>query len=133
MSDSNVVFMYNKVFCDSCGNRFDSSMPFDSSAINNGSTLTITGGYSEFFDGLDDDIAMSLVMCHDCTLKIFNFFMASDKYAFVKHEYLGNAHYAGETHCCEYSFNAEENLALLEETAVVLGYKNENSFKGEEE
>lgn len=123
-----VVYMYPQLFCDSCGKVCSSSVPFEKSGILNGSTIEITGGYAEFFDAFpDEDLRLSLVACHDCTLQIFRFFMASEKYAAFKHEYQGHSHYAGDTHCCEYSYNADDHNALLEETqAFLMGENNES-------
>jgi hypothetical protein len=77
----------------------------DSPYLDNGSQITISGGYSEFFDhfSLDEPNSISINLCHDCTLKIFRMIpkLSSDKFS--------NNHsvaYFEENHplCCEYSW-----------------------------
>jgi len=94
------------VACDSCGKHCDAIWygNYEEYSIQNGMQVSITGGYAEFFDDIDNPL-WELNVCHDCSLAMFRFFVASNKYAFLKHNYQDSAHCSmSDKPCCEFSF-----------------------------
>lgn len=114
---SNVIYAEfgNFVTCDICGTVGQGSVPGISEHLASGSTLTLSGGYAEFWDDLfleEDELrndVFTLNICHTCTLPIFRAVMHSAKYGHMHEEYLGVAHVneAAEGKCCEYSYDME--------------------------
>ena len=104
-------FKLNQVVtCDSCAQNCDRIWhdDYESYSIVNGMQVAISSGYCEFFDDIDNPI-WELNLCHDCALRIFRFFVASNKYAFLKENHQDSAHCSmSETKCCEFGFQLEE-------------------------
>lgn len=91
----------------------------------NGSQITIHGGYGEFYDPMKEDQVISLTLCHDCTLSIFRMIpKLKDKRGHHSVSYL-NKNYPL---CCEYSWTIDK------ETGEVIdgtkdNYSTQETFK----
>ena len=75
--------------------------------LDNGSQITINGGYGEFFDTIDQPNGIMLTICHDCTLKLFRMI---PKLSADKINRLHSVSYFEANHplCCEYSWTIDE-------------------------
>lgn len=94
-----------------CDKLFERAQPFSNSVPIWGSTLSLSGGYAEFFDYGDENSVstFTLRICHDCTLPIFRKIMASEKYAHLKMHYFELSHqFEDGQRCCEYGYNPKD-------------------------
>jgi hypothetical protein len=79
--------------------------------LDNGSEITINGGYGEFFDNINQPDGIKLTICHDCTLKLFRMI---PKISADKINRLHSVSYFETNHplCCEYSWTIDEEGLL---------------------
>lgn len=103
------------VLCDMCGTEHERAQPYNPSSPLWGSSLSLSGGYAEFWDACPSDPiphTLELNLCHDCTLPIFRKIMGSGKYAHLKMDFFERSHAnerpADEHPCCEYAYNPSD-------------------------
>lgn len=106
---TNVVHLdtWEEVYCDSCGKKHTSFFKSEPCSIRNGGSITVSSDFSGFFD--IDEKSMTLKLCHDCMLRVFRFFMTSDKYSSFEYTFVKSSHgYYDEEPCCEYGYDANK-------------------------